>query len=190
MAWPDLTTDGRVLVDGDIKQDHAALDVRQSKDGAGLVRPADVRHLAAQAVEEDGPTELSVPQEYSGLGGAGEEEVGVERIPDNLVDWSHVDAVGHQELGGEFCGAKMNLSLLGSYQELGVQVWLEGDTSDPVDQSLLELLQESEIRKRNNSDSLTSVLRLDWKGRRTTSVATMLDSMMVQLVTRPSEEQL
>ena len=84
----------------------------------------------------------------------------------------------------------MYLSLLGPNQELGVQVWLEGDTSDTVNQSLLELLQQSEMQKRNNSDGLTSVLRLDWKGRRTTSVATMLDSMMVQLVTRPSEEQL
>ena len=67
-----------------------------------------------------------------------------------------MDAVGHQELGGEFCGAKMNLSLLGSYQELGVQVWLEGDTSDPVDQSLLELLQESNISNIYNSDTLTA----------------------------------
>ena len=84
----------------------------------------------------------------------------------------------------------MYLSLLGSNQELGVQVWLEGDTSDTVNQSLLELLQQSEMQNRNNSDGLTSVLRLDWKGRRTTSVATMLDSIMVQLVTLPSEEQL
>ena len=93
-----------------------------------------------------------MPEEHSGLGGAGEEEVGVERIPDNLVDWSHVDAVGHQELGGEFCGAKVNVSLLSANQELGVQVRLEGNTSHPVNQSLLELLQESQIQKRNNSD--------------------------------------
>ena len=49
-----------------------------------------------------------MPEEHSGLGGAGEEEVGVEGVPDDLVDRSHVDAVGHQELGGELSGAKMN----------------------------------------------------------------------------------
>ena len=83
-----------------------------------------------------------MPQKYSGLRGAREEEVGVERVPDDLVDWSHVDAVGHQELGGEFCGAKMDFSLLSSDQELRVQVWFEGDTSDPVNETLLELLQD------------------------------------------------
>ena len=86
----------------------------------------------------------------------------------------------------------MNLPLLSSDQELRVEVWFEGDTPHPVNQTLLQLLQDRETQRRNNpSDlSLTSVFRLDWKGSRTTSVATMLDSMMVQLVTRPSEEQL
>ena len=87
-----------------------------------------------------------MPQKYSGLRGAGEEEVGVERVPDDLVDCSHVDAVGHQELGGEFCGAEMDVSLLSSNQELGVQVWLEGDTPHPVNKSLLQFLQEPEMQ--------------------------------------------
>ena len=61
-----------------------------------------------------------MPEEHTGLGGTGEEEVGVERVPHYPVYGSHVDLVGHQELGGELSGAKMNVSFLSTHQELRV----------------------------------------------------------------------
>ena len=44
---------------------------------------------------------LPVPEEDPVLGGAGEEEVVVERVPGDLVDGGHVGREGAEELGGE-----------------------------------------------------------------------------------------
>ena len=103
--------------------------------------------MAAETVEHDGPGELPVPEEHSGLGGAGEEEVGVERVPDDLVDRSDVDLVGHEELGGELGGTKMNVTLLSPHQELAVQVRLEGDTPDTIDHRPLQVLHTGSGQK-------------------------------------------
>ena len=43
-----------------------------------------------------------MPEEHSGLGGAGEEEVVVEGVPGDLNDGGHVGSEGAEELGREF----------------------------------------------------------------------------------------
>ena len=144
LACPHLVADGAVFVDEEVEDHHPPVQRGGREDGAGVRGPGHVPHLRPQVVPQQGLREVFVPDVDGVLRGAGEEDAGVESVPDDGVDGGSVSRVLHQERRGELRGGQIDIALVCSNQENILIVRLECDGSRSLHQVFSQVLSISE----------------------------------------------
>ena len=140
-----LVADGAVFVDCQIEHHDAAVQRGCGEDCAGVGRPGDVPHLGAQVVPQQRLREVFVPDVDGVLGGAGEEDAGVESVPDYGVDGGGVGRVLHEECRGELRGGEIDVPLVSAHQENVLVVRFEGYCTGPLHQVIRQIVSKGKL---------------------------------------------